>query len=134
MYYTIGQRHGLGIGGPGEAWFVFGKDTVNNRLLVSQGFDHESLYSTSCLISGTNWVSGTFPQHTDITAKFRYRQPDQHVRIEDVGNGDVRVHFQQPIRAVTPGQSAVFYDGDVCLGGGTIEKLYVNQAEKIVVG
>ena len=125
MYYTIGQRHGLGIGGSGDPWFVIGKDLRKNVLLVGQGFDNEYLYSDSIKAVNISWTSNMpKPVSFKCTAKFRYRQADNLVTVELLDNGEARVVFDQPIRAVTPGQAVVFYDGDVCLGGGTIDEIY----------
>ena len=125
MYYTLGQRRGLGIGGMGDgrSWFVIGKDLERNRLLVAQGEDHPMLYSTESLAGGVTWV-GDEPLHDGetfaCTCKFRYRQQDQPVEITMQGD---RLHIRSltPQRAVTPGQSAVFYRGDTCLGGAVVE-------------
>ncbi|PYZ95298.1 tRNA 2-thiouridine(34) synthase MnmA [Salipaludibacillus keqinensis] len=122
MYYTLGQRQGLGIGGAGEPWFVVGKDLKKNVLLVGQGFHHPALYSEGLVAEGLNWVSGNAPKESfTCTAKFRYRQQDHGVKVEPLESGHVKVWFDEPERAVTPGQSVVFYDGDICLGGGTID-------------
>ncbi|TDF97685.1 tRNA 2-thiouridine(34) synthase MnmA [Paenibacillus piri] len=127
MYYTLGQRQGLGIGGSGsgEPWFVAGKDLENNILYVVQGEKDPHLYSEGLQATDLNWISGEPPQGPlRCTAKFRYRQPDQGVtlvcRPED---GTCEVIYDQPQKAVTPGQSVVFYDGEVCLGGATIDKV-----------
>lgn len=125
MYYTLGQRQGLGIGGSGsgEPWFVADKDLTNNILYVVQG-DHPSLYSTGLVASGINWIAGQDAMPKDAytcTAKFRYRQPDQEVTITPREDGTVHVTFAKPQKAITPGQAVVFYQGDDCLGGGTIE-------------
>lgn len=127
MYYTIGQRHGLGIGGKGtgtgEPWFVVGKDLANNVLYVEQGEQHPALYSVGLLASDLHWVSGHAPaQEFSCTAKFRYRQPDQVVTVRLLPNGGCRVDFDFPQRAITPGQSVVFYDEETCLGGGVIDQ------------
>lgn len=125
MYYTIGQRKGLDLGGKrGEEgrWFVVKKDLKNNLLYVSHG-DESPLYSRACKVSSLNWI-GNMPQFPmDCNAKFRYRQPEQpvHVRL----NGDFAlVEFLSPQRAVTEGQYAVFYSDRYCLGGGVIEEVY----------
>ena len=124
MYYTLGQRRGLGIGGKsdgtGESWFVIGKDLNRNLLIVQQG-EHEELYSTSLDSHQVNWICPTTKDKSfSCTAKFRYRQPDQNVYVDLVGQG-VHVTFEKPQRAVTPGQWVVFYDGDYCIGGGPID-------------
>jgi tRNA-specific 2-thiouridylase len=124
MYYTLGQRQGLGIGGSGtgEPWFVAGKDLVSNTLYVVQGEQHPKLYSIELEASGVNWISGLLPEKPlACTAKFRYRQADQGVTVAFNGDG-CRVVFDKPQKAVTPGQSVVFYDGEVCLGGATIDR------------
>jgi tRNA-specific 2-thiouridylase len=125
MYYTLGQRQGLGIGGRtgsnGEPWFVVGKDLPNNRLLVAQG-EHPLLYTSHLHATNLHWVSGSPPPTPfHCRAKTRYRQPDQSCVIQALDNGRYRVEFAAQQRAVTPGQSVVFYQGDVCLGGGIIE-------------
>ncbi|MNJ69994.1 tRNA-specific 2-thiouridylase MnmA [compost metagenome] len=126
MYYTLGQRQGLGIGGSGngEPWFVAEKDLEKNILYVVQGDQHYSLYSTALTASSVNWIAGNdkLPQGPfKCTAKFRYRQPDQGVTITSQEDGTLFVEFDQPQKAITPGQAVVFYDGERCLGGGTIE-------------
>ncbi|MBD2844562.1 tRNA 2-thiouridine(34) synthase MnmA [Paenibacillus sp. IB182496] len=124
MYYTLGQRQGLGIGGSGtgEPWFVCSKDLADNTLYVVQGEAHPSLYSTGLHASGLNWIAGAPPEgEVRCTAKFRYRQPDQGVSLVCDAKGNVDVRFDEPQKAITPGQAVVFYDGDVCLGGATIE-------------
>ncbi len=121
MYYTLGQRQGLGIGGPGEAWYVVDKDLQTNTLYVEQGEHHPALYSVSLTASQLHWTTDTPPSlPLDCCAKTRYRQDDQDCRVQAAGSDEVLVHFAAPQRAVTPGQSVVFYAGDVCLGGGTI--------------
>ncbi|WP_416149236.1 tRNA 2-thiouridine(34) synthase MnmA [Salipaludibacillus sp. HK11] len=124
MYHTLGQRQGLGIGGAGEPWFVVGKDLEKNVLLVGQGFHHPALYSNGLIAQGVNWISGETPMESfRCTAKFRYRQEDHGVTVEPLKNGSVKVIFDEPERAITPGQSVVFYKGEVCLGGGTIDEV-----------
>ncbi|MBS4199767.1 tRNA 2-thiouridine(34) synthase MnmA [Bacillus sp. FJAT-49732] len=135
MYYTIGQRHGLGIGGAGEPWFAVGKDLKRNVLYVEQGFDHPSLYSDSINAVNVNWVTDRkMPNEFTCTAKFRYRQPDEAVTVQIQENGDVNVLFDRPVRAVTPGQAVVFYNGEECLGGATIDTIYKNNQKLTYVG
>ncbi|KAB2338663.1 tRNA 2-thiouridine(34) synthase MnmA [Cytobacillus depressus] len=135
MYYTIGQRHGLGIGGSGEPWFAIGKDLKRNVLYVGQGFHNEKLYSDSITAVNVGWTSNKEkPQTFTCTAKFRYRQPDNKVTVELLADDKVRVIFDEPIRAVTPGQAVVFYDGDECLGGGTIDEVYKDGKRLDYVG
>ncbi len=126
MYYTLGQRKGLYLGGvkgeeSGGRWFVVKKDLANNILYVSHG-DETPLYSKSCEVSGFNWIP-TKPQTNEFTcmAKFRYRQPDQRVTVRINPDGTLHIRFDEPQRAVTEGQYAVLYDGINCLGGGVIE-------------
>lgn len=126
MYYTLGQRRGLGIGGrsdgTGESWFVIGKDLRRNLLIVQQG-EHEELFSVSLEADHINWIAGAPPAESfTCTAKFRYRQPDQCVSVSVTGEG-VHVAFDKPQRAVTPGQWVVFYQRDICLGGGPIDRV-----------
>ncbi|MCD8028310.1 MAG: tRNA 2-thiouridine(34) synthase MnmA [Erysipelotrichaceae bacterium] len=130
MYYTIGQRKGLNIGGPGDAWFVVGKEYKNNILYVCQGDSNQWLMSEGALISDVNWIPSIKPNDEyDCTAKFRYRQKDNDVSIHFVDDNTIYVTFKKPVKAVTPGQAAVFYQDDVCLGGGTIDKVYKNGKE-----
>lgn len=124
MYYTLGQRRGLGIGGrsdgTGESWFVIGKDMKRNLLVVQQG-EHEELLSLALEAGHMHFIAGEPPAtEFDCTAKFRYRQSDVPVHVSIHGEG-CRVTFMQPERAVTPGQWVVLYDGEVCLGGGPID-------------
>ncbi|WP_397313499.1 tRNA 2-thiouridine(34) synthase MnmA [Paenibacillus elgii] len=126
MYYTLGQRQGLGIGGSGsgEPWFVAGKDLEKNILYVVQGEKHPALYSTGLLATDLNWIAGEPPKEAlHCTAKFRYRQPDQGVTVHFGEGGRCEIVFDQPQKAITPGQSVVFYDGEVCLGGAVIDKI-----------
>lgn len=126
MYYTLGQRKGLGIGGQGtgEPWFVVKKDLSTNILYVVQGDDHPALYSKSLEATGMNWISGKAPADIfDCTAKFRYRQPDQEVTVHVKGDGGLHIDFAKPQRAVTPGQSVVLYQDQICLGGATIDSV-----------
>lgn len=124
MYYTLGQRKGLGIGGAGEPWFVADKDLKNNTLVVVQGQGHPALYSSGLSAKELSWVQGEPPaENFQCTAKFRYRQADQEVTVFCVPEG-VQVKFRKKQRAVTPGQAVVFYQGEVCLGGGVIEETF----------
>jgi len=127
LYYTLGQRKGLKIGGlaggNGERWFVLEKDVKNNRLIVSQGED-DKLFSSSLIATEFNWIPKT-PENNKFTcfAKFRYRQPDQKVDVE-IKNNKVYVYFAEKQRAVTPGQYVVLYDeNENCLGGGVIDEV-----------
>ena len=127
MFHTIGQRQGLGIGGmqgnSGEPWYVCGKDMDNNRLIVAQGKHNPALFQPSLIASDMHWIAGTPP---DIPlrchARIRYRQPDQAGEIRVLSGDHCEVEFDAPQRAVAPGQAIVFYDGDICLGGGTIQQ------------
>lgn len=126
MYYTLGQRRGLGIGGvgTGEPWFVVDKDLKNNILYIAQGEKNPALYSYGLIASNLNWISEKkVPDVFNCKAKFRYRQPDQGVTFYLRENNKCFVKFDEPQRAVTPGQFVVFYIGDVCLGGGIIEDI-----------
>ncbi|WP_330948638.1 tRNA 2-thiouridine(34) synthase MnmA [Virgibacillus sp. MG-45] len=125
MYYTLGQRQGLGIGGPGDPWFVVGKNLQKNILYVEQGYTHDSLYSDGLIATDVNWINPVeSAQSFSCTAKFRYRQADSEVKVEVLEDGNVRVIFREQQRAITPGQAVVFYQDDVCLGGGTIDKVF----------
>ncbi len=128
MYYTIGQRKGLGIGGGRGRWFVVGKNVEANELYVAAQDEDIWLYSDSCLVSGFNRLAD-FEMPKQCNAKFRYRQNDSPVTIEQYSDDLVLVKYPQKIKAVTPGQQAVFYDGDICLGGGVIEKTFIGEIE-----
>ncbi len=119
-YYTIGQRKGLGIGGPGDAWFVVKKDVERNIVFIEQGDDHPALYTSELIATDVSWVGIPPVAPYRCSAKVRYRQPDQVCTITQIDADHLRVTFDQPQRAVTPRQSIVFYDGDVCLGGALI--------------
>ncbi len=125
MYYTLGQRQGLGIGGQKNAveapWFVLDKDLENNILIVGQGHDHPLLLSNQLTATQLHWVSGE-PPVTPFTckAKTRYRQADQDCTIVSIEHDQALVEFPKPQWAVTPGQSVVFYHDEICLGGGVI--------------
>ena len=134
MYYTLGQRGGIGIGGVKDRdeapWFVLHKDLDNNRLIVGQGHDHPMLQSTELTAYKLDWVVDAptqlfTAQGYRCTAKTRYRQPDQACTVfalDETGN-TIKVVFDEPQRAVTPGQSCVFYQDDICLGGGVIQTI-----------
>ena len=134
MYYTLGQRGGIGIGGVKDRdeapWFVLHKDLDNNRLIVGQGHDHPMLQSTELTAYKLDWVVNAptqlfTAQGYRCTAKTRYRQPDQACTVfalDETGD-TIKVVFDEPQRAVTPGQSCVFYDDDICLGGGVIQTI-----------
>lgn len=131
MYYTLGQRRGLNIGGlkggNGQRWFVLEKDIKNNRLIVSQGED-EQLFSDGLFATDFNWIPERPKQDEFVCfAKFRYRQPDQKVKVKITGKNTITVDFDQKQRAITPGQFVVLYDEKgLCLGGGIIDKSYKN--------
>jgi tRNA-specific 2-thiouridylase len=126
MYYTLGQRQGLGIGGrrdgDGDAWYVAAKDLQRNRLIVVQGHDHPVLLSERLNATELSWISGEAP-HCDWVygAKTRYRQKDAPCAISHIDAERCTVEFAEPQWAVTPGQSVVLYESQVCLGGGIIE-------------
>lgn len=127
MYHTIGQRQGLGIGGLAQhneaPWYVVEKDLDNNLLLVAQGNDHPALFKSRLYCSEIFWVSGTAPMlPLHCNAKVRYRQQDQACTLRPTEEPGFAVDFDAPQRAITPGQSVVFYQGEVCLGGGVIER------------
>lgn len=134
MYHTYGQRQGLGIGGlrahDDAPWYVVGKDLTRNCLIVAQGSEHPALFSSALQASQVAWINHRTPElPLRCTAKIRYRQADQHclVELEQGTNADhdqVRVSFDKPQRAVTPGQAIVFYQDEICLGGGVIEQYY----------
>ena len=127
MYHTLGQRKGLGIGGVKgageEAWYVVEKDLVNNELIVAQGHDHSALLSTGLIAQQLHWVDRQpIREPLRCTVKTRYRQTDVPCMIEPIDDESIKVIFDEPQIAVTPGQSAVFYLDEVCLGGGIIEQ------------
>jgi len=128
MYHTYGQRQGLGIGGlpqHGDApWYVVGKDMARNVLVVAQGNDHPRLFSSALQATQLTWINRQVPQlPLRCSAKIRYRQADQSCLVEQHGDG-IRVSFDEAQRAVTPGQTIVFYEGEMCLGGAVIEQYY----------
>lgn len=128
VYYTIGQRKGLGLGGPGEPWFVVGKDTQRNVVIVERGEKHPALFTDELWADEISWVSKEFNYELPLKcrAKVRYRQTDQECTIESIQDGTIHVSFQSPQRGVAMRQSIVFYidvEGqEVCLGGAMISK------------
>ncbi|MGD8911027.1 MAG: tRNA 2-thiouridine(34) synthase MnmA [Chromatiales bacterium] len=126
MYYTLGQRQGLGIGGRQDAleapWYAVGKDLDHNHLIAAQGHDHPLLLSTTLEADQLHWVAGDAPAlPLACQARIRHRQPLQACQILPADDGHCRVVFEQPQRAITPGQAVVFYQHRECLGGGTIK-------------
>ena len=137
LYYTIGQKKGLGIGGikgiDPKSWFVVAKDVKNNILYVSQGDDNEYLLSDRALISNINWINMPKPTNSmHVGCKFRYRQQDNFVTLKFIDDDIVELIYDEPIKSVTPGQAAVFYDGDVMLGGGIIDRVFYKGKEKMI--
>lgn len=130
MFYTIGQRQGLGIGGvkdSGDApWYTLEKDLERNVLIVGQGSEHPLLFTNQLAASGINWINGqpSASEPLQCMAKTRYRQPDQACTVNVSDDDTCVVTFDEPQRAVTPGQSVVFYAEDCCLGGGVIERTW----------
>jgi tRNA-specific 2-thiouridylase len=125
VYYTLGQRQGLSIGGSrdgnGEPWFVAGKDMGKNQLIVVQGHDHPLLKRDTLRADNLHWIAGQQPrEHWVYAAKTRYRQPDAPCEIDRLGTDDCEIKFAEAQWAVTPGQSVVVYESQVCLGGGII--------------
>lgn len=124
-YYTLGQRKGLNIGGSkdgsGDPWFVAGKDIPNNRLIVVQGHDHPLLLKSTLEMDDLSWTLDGTPTNGEYAAKNRYRMADANCSLEALPNRQARLAFADKQWAVTPGQSAVLYDGDICLGGGIIQ-------------
>lgn len=134
MYYTLGQRQGLGIGGLAnyseEPWYVAAKDLDRNVLIAVQGKHDQLLYSDTLATEAMDWVAGEPPvQQGRFTAKTRYRQSDCSCEIRTLPDGGIEVTFDEPQWAVTPGQSLVLYDGDICLGGGVIRATWKKAAE-----
>ena len=134
MYYTIGQRQGLGIGGTNSSnddpWFVIGKDLATNTLYVGQGFHNPALYADSLTATDIHFTfNAAMPKEFDCTAKFRYRQQDVPVHVILGDNDTAEVIFAEPVRAITPGQAVVFYDDMTCLGGGLIEAAIQKEKE-----
>lgn len=125
FYFTLGQREGLNIGGvrgrPAAPWYVVGKDVASNVLYVDQDRDSKWMLSERLRSETAHWIAGSPPARCfECTAQTRYRQPDEPCTVQVLDDGSVLVTFARPQRAVTPGQSLVLYDGDVCLGGAVI--------------
>ncbi len=132
MFYTLGQRQGLGIGGQSRAsespWYVLDKDLPDNRLIVGQGHDHPALFRTQLQAHDAHWVSDcTDTSNIRCTAKVRYRQNDQPVTVKRVSQTTLDIEFDEAVRAATPGQSIVFYNGEHCLGGAVISDLPIKS-------
>ena len=127
MYYTLGQRHGIGLGGPGEAWYVVDKDTRSNTLVVAQGADHGALYRDRLIADDVHWIRAP-RTGAGLAAKTRYRQSEQACEIDSLPRGRVRVRFAKPQRALTPGQAVVFYEAEECLGGARIVAVETTRA------
>ncbi|MFK8075892.1 MAG: tRNA 2-thiouridine(34) synthase MnmA [Granulosicoccus sp.] len=128
MFYTLGQRQGLGIGGQNNAsespWYVLAKDLKENRLIIGQGHDHPTLFRSHLTAHDVHWVNGNaMASEFSCTAKVRYRQTDQQVKVTTLDSDRLSVKFDEPVRAATPGQSIVFYSEDKCLGGAIISDL-----------
>lgn len=138
MYHTIGQRQGLGIGGlkgaSEEPWYVAQKKLETNQLVVVQGGEHPLLFADQLIASATHWINGE-PDMTSFEchAKTRYRQPDQKCKVTITGD-ELVVDFEQPQRAITPGQSVVFYLEDHCLGGAIIKQASTKSAKQGKLG
>ena len=134
MYYTIGQRKGLGIGGIAgystEPWFVVGKDLEKNLLFVEQGIDNDYLYSDFCIVKDLNWINEVPVVGKEYQAKFRYREKDNSVVITVLEDNLMHVKFNSLVRAVTPGQACVIYDNEICMGGGIINEVYRNGEKR----
>lgn len=127
MYHTLGQRKGLGIGGTKEGseepWYVIDKDVQNNILIIAQGHEHPRLMSTGLIAQQLHWVDReTLTEKIHCVVKTRYRQQDIPCTVTPINEDKIEVRFANPVAAVTPGQSAVFYQGEVCVGGGVIEQ------------
>jgi tRNA-specific 2-thiouridylase len=124
MFYTIGQRQGLRIGGieggNGHPWYVLGKDREHNHLIVGQGYDHPLLYSSTLTAEQCHWINGPAKIGQRYGAKVRYRQADVPCRVTQIDGNHLTIEFESPVRAVTPGQSVVLYEDECCLGGAII--------------
>jgi len=119
-FYTIGQRKGIGLGGPGEPWYVAEKRLAENELVVVRGHDHPLLLKKSLEAADASWIASAPSEGVNLSGKTRYRQADSPCTVSRVLDSEIKVDFPAPQWAVTPGQSVVLYDGEVCLGGGII--------------
>lgn len=128
MYYTIGQRKGLNLGGMKYSYFVVGKNIKYNILYVASSlFKNKWLYSDSCTVININWINSLTELHFFCTAKFRYRQKEENVIVKIINNKKCLVIYKTKIKSVTPGQEAVFYNKNICLGGGVIDKVFLDN-------
>lgn len=125
-YYTVGQRKGFGVGGNRGPYFCVGKNIEHNLLYLTSIKNEHYLYSDSAYISGINWINDLPAEASEIGCKFRYRQPDNKVTIKKLSDTEAMLYYPQKIKAVAPGQEAVFYLNDEMLGGGTIDKVFIN--------
>ncbi len=126
LYYTIGQRKGLDIGGDGGPWFVVGKNVIKNELYVANEIHNDMLYSNRCIVSEVNWLYD-IENEVKCGAKFRYRQNDNEVTIKKIDDTTVEVLYPQKVAAVTCGQQAVFYLDDIVIGGGVIDQVFIDE-------
>lgn len=110
-----------------EPYFVAGKNATKNILYVAKSSEEKWLYSTSCLVTDVKWINTLKSDKFNSTVKFRYRQKDIPVKVTVLSDDKCLVHFENKVKAITPGQAAVFYDGDVCFGGGTIDEVYLDD-------
>ena len=128
MYYTIGQRKGLGIGGisgeQAKGWFIAKKDIKKNILYAASGEENKYLLSNKCTVNSLNFITDKPKEGQHLFAKFRYRQEDKGVTLHYINEDTIELIYDEPYKAVTPGQAAVLYDGDICLGGGLIDKTF----------
>ena len=134
LYYTLGQRRGLGIGGikgvDPKSWFVIAKDVQKNILYVAQGDENEYLMSNRAIITNINWINKPIPtEPIKVGCKFRYRQQDNPVTLRFIDDNTVELIYDNLVKAVTPGQAAVFYKDDICLGGGIIDRIFIDDKE-----
>lgn len=131
MFYTIGQRHGLDISSHMGPWFVVGKSLSSNTIFVGKGADHPLLFASKAEVADLNWFSKEKTSR-ELTAKFRYRQSDIKVSIRFIDETRLEVTILEPVKSVTLGQEAVFYDGEVCLGGGRIDRVFNMDGEEVL--